>query len=252
MKHLLYTFAILLIAASCSNEETEQVMGQGKARLRFHVSTESPVVITRSTPVPTVNQLYVKIQNGTGAVVKQDSLKTLQQNSPVFLEAAEGGTEYKVEVFSNELKDAILDKPCFFASETYFLLPEETVLVELECCLQQFQVSFNASDAFKKAFRTDDKLQTGDTKFKLTVSDANKRQVSYALADLNKSAYFDGAKNSSFIKIHIVGTTLEGFPVDYSETISPKDGLLEKKDHLIIDLQVSETKSMMLKATPVE
>ena len=70
--------------------------------------------------------------------------------------------------------------------------------------------------------------------------------------DLNKSAYFDGAKNSSFIKIHIVGTTLEGFPVDYSETISPKDGLLEKKDHLIIDLQVSETKSMMLKATPVE
>jgi len=45
---------------------------------------------------------------------------------------------------------------------------------------------------------------------------------------------------------------LEGFPVDYSETISPKDGLLEKKDHLIIDLQVSETKSMMLKATPVE
>ena len=224
MKHLLYTLAILLIAASCSNEETEQVMGQGKARLRFHVSTESPIVITRSTPVPTVNQLYVKIQDGIGAVVKQDSLKTLQQNSPVFLEAAEGGTEYKVEVFSNELKDAILDKPCFFASETYSLLPEETVLVELECCLQQFQVS----------------------------SDANKRQVSYALADLNKSAYFDGAKNSSFIKIHIVGTTLEGFPVDYSETISPKDGLLEKKDHLIIDLQVSETKSMMLKATPVE
>ena len=215
MKHLLYTLAILLIAASCSNEETEQVMGQGKARLRFHVSTESPIVITRSTPVPTVNQLYVKIQDGIGAVVKQDSLKTLQQNSPVFLEAAEGGTEYKVEVFSNELKDAILDKPCFFASETYSLLPEETVLVELECCLQQFQVS-------------------------------------YALADLNKSAYFDGAKNSSFIKIHIVGTTLEGFPVDYSETISPKDGLLEKKDHLIIDLQVSETKSMMLKATPVE
>ena len=252
MKHLLYTLAILLIAASCSNEETEQVMGQGKARLRFHVSTESPIVITRSTPVPTVNQLYVKIQDGIGAVVKQDSLKTLQQNSPVFLEAAEGGTEYKVEVFSNELKDAILDKPCFFASETYSLFPEETVLVELECCLQQFQVSFNASDAFKKAFRTDDKLQTGDTKFKLTVSDANKRQVSYALADLNKSAYFDGAKNSSFIKIHIEGTTLEGFPVDYSETISPKDGLLEKKDHLIIDLQVSETKSMMLKATPVE
>lgn len=252
MKHLLYTLAILLIAASCSNEETEQVMGQGKARLRFHVSTESPIVITRSTPVPTVNQLYVKIQDGIGAVVKQDSLKTLQQNSPVFLEAAEGGTEYKVEVFSNELKDAILDKPCFFAYKTYSLLPEETVLVELECCLQQFQVSFNASDAFKKAFRTDDKLQTGDTKFKLTVSDANKRQVSYALADLNKSAYFDGAKNSSFIKIHIVGTTLEGFPVDYSETISPKDGLLEKKDHLIIDLQVSETKSMMLKATPVE
>ena len=252
MKHLLYTLAILLIAASCSNEETEQVMGQGKARLRFHVSTESPIVITRSTPVPTVNQLYVKIQDGIGAVVKQDSLKTLQQNSPVFLEAAEGGTEYKVEVFSNELKDAILDKPCFFASETYSLIPEETVLVELECCLQQFQVSYNASDAFKKAFRTDDKLQTGDTKFKLTVSDANKRQVSYALADLNKSAYFDGAKNSSFIKIHIVGTTLEGFPVDYSETISPKDGLLEKKDHLIIDLQVSETKSMMLKATPVE
>ena len=252
MKHLLYTLAILLIAASCSNEETEQVMGQGKARLRFHVSTESPIVITRSTPVPTVNQLYVKIQDGIGAVVKQDSLKTLQQNSPVFLEAAEGGTEYKVEVFSNELKDAILDKPCFVAAETYSLLPEETVLVELECCLQQFQVSFNASDAFKKAFRTDDKLQTGDTKFKLTVSDANKRQVSYALVDLNKSAYFDGAKNSSFIKIHIVGTTLEGFPVDYSETISPKDGLLEKKDHLIIDLQVSETKSMMLKATPVE
>ena len=54
MKHLLYTLAILLIAASCSNEETEQVMGQGKARLRFHVSTESPIVITRSTPVPTV------------------------------------------------------------------------------------------------------------------------------------------------------------------------------------------------------
>ena len=56
----------------------------------------------------------------------------------------------------------------------------------------------------------------------------------------------------SFIKSQIVGTTLEGFPVDYAETISPKDGLLEKKDHLIIDLQVSETKSMMLKATPVE
>ena len=94
-------------------------MGQGKARLRFHVSTESPIVITRSTPVPTVNQLYVKIQDGIGAVVKQDFLKTLQQNSPVFLEAAEGGTEYKVEVFSNELKDAILDKPCFFAIGSY-------------------------------------------------------------------------------------------------------------------------------------
>ena len=233
MKHLLYTLAILLIAASCSNEETEQVMGQGKARLQFHVSTESPVVITRSTPVPTVNQLYVKIQDSTGAVVTQDSLKTLQQNSPVFLEAAEGGTEYEVEVYSNELKDVILDKPCFFASGAYTLLPEETVLVKL-------------------AFRTDDKLQSGDTKFKLTVSDENKRQVSYALGDLDKSAYFDGAKSSSFIKIHIEGTTLEGFPVDYSNTILPKDGLLEKKDHLIIDLQVSETKSMMLKATPVE
>ena len=252
MKHLLYTLAILLIAASCSNEETEQVMGQGKARLQFHVSTESPVVITRSTPVPTVNQLYVKIQDSTGAVVTQDSLKTLQQNSPVFLEAAEGGTEYEVEVYSNELKDVILDKPCFFASGAYTLLPEETVLVKLECSLQQFQISFNASDAFKKVFRTDDKLQSGDTKFKLTVSDENKRQVSYALGDLDKSAYFDGAKSSSFIKIHIEGTTLEGFPVDYSNTILPKDGLLEKKDHLIIDLQVSETKSMMLKATPVE
>lgn len=252
MKHLLYTLVILLIAASCSNEETEQVMGQGKARLQFQVSTESPVVITRSTPVPTVNQLYVKIQDGSGAVVKQDSLKTLQQSSPVFLEAAESGTEYKVEVYSNELKDAILDKPCFFASKTYSLLPEETVLVELECSLQQFQVSFNASDAFKKAFRADDKLQTGNTKFKLTVSDENKRKVSYALADLDKSAYFDGAKTSSYIKIHVEGTTLEGFPVNYSETISPKDGKLEKKDHLIIDLQVSETKAMMLKAIPVE
>lgn len=252
MKHLLYTLVILLIAASCSNEETEQMMEQGKARLQFQVSTESPVVITRSTAVPTVNQLYVKIQDGSGAIVKQDSLKTLQQSSPVFLEAAEGGTEYKVEVYSNELKDAILDKPCFFASKTYSLLPEETVLVELECSLQQFQVSFNASDAFKKAFRADDKLQTGNTKFKLTVSDENKRQVSYALADLDKSAYFDGAKTSSYIKIHVEGTTLEGFPVNYSETISPKDGKLEKKDHLIIDLQVSETKAMMLKAIPVE
>ena len=39
MKHLLYTVAILLMAASCSNEEMEQETGSGKAKMQFRLST---------------------------------------------------------------------------------------------------------------------------------------------------------------------------------------------------------------------
>ena len=92
----------------------------------------------------------------------------------------------------------------------------------------------------------------GGTKFKLTVSDANERSVEYNYTNLDESAYFDGDLSSSYIKIHVEGTTIKGFPVDYTETITPKDGSLTAKDHLIINLEVAESQSLNIKATQIE
>ena len=260
MKHLLYTFAILLMASSCSNEEMEQITERGKAKMQFRLSTsECPVqIITRATPVPEVETFTVSISNSEGEVVKK-TLKELQQESPLFLEAADEGTEYTVEAYSCEKpEEAILDKPYFYATKTYTVMKDETITAELECSLQQFQVSFVPSSDFMSSFRTDEKVEAqGGEKFCLTVSDANGREVEYTYADLDKSAYFDGSKTSSYIKINIKGTTIKGFPVNYTETIEPdgevnNNNLFEAKEHIIIDLAVSESQSLNVKATQIE
>lgn len=256
MKHLLYTVAILLMAASCSNEEMEQVTGSGKAKMQFRLSTsECPVqIVTRATPVPDVDKFVICITNKeTGEEIEKDTLHILEANSPLFLSADEKGTVYTVKAYSNELEDVVLDKPCFYAEKDTLVLPNETVTVKLECSLQQFQVSFVPSAAFMSAFRDDKMVDAqGGTKFKLTVSDANERSVEYNYTNLDESAYFDGDKTSSYIKIHVEGTTIKGFPVDYTETITPKDGSLTAKDHLIINLEVAESQSLNIKATQIE
>lgn len=256
MKHLLYTVAILLMVASCSNEEMEQVTGSGKAKMQFRLSTsECPVqIVTRATPVPDMDKFVICITNKeTGEEIEKDTLHILEANSPLFLSADEKGTVYTVKAYSNELEDVVLDKPCFYAEKDTLVLPDETVTVKLECSLQQFQVSFVPSAAFMSAFRDDKMVDAqGGTKFKLTVSDANERSVEYNYTNLDKSVYFDGDKTSSYIKIHVEGTTIKGFPVDYTETITPKDGSLTAKDHLIITLEVAESQSLNIKATQIE
>lgn len=255
MKHLSYLIAILLLmATSCSNQDLEQEPASGKAQLQLRLSTEdSRIVLTRATAVPDVNDFIVVVKDTkTGKEEVKKTLKELKQETPLYLPAGKDGTEYTVEAYSNELKDAVLETPYFYASESVTLKQDEMAKVELKCSLQQFQVSFNPADNFKSSFRANDKLQDGDTKFKLTATDENGRSVDFTLDDLDKSAYFDASKASSYIKIHIEGTTLKGFPVDFTETIQPKDGKLERKDHLIIDLAVSETKSMSLKAITIE
>lgn len=256
MKHLLYTVAILLMAASCSNEEMEQVTGSGKAKMQFRLSTsECPVqIVTRATPVPDVDKFVICITNKeTGEEIEKDTLHILEANSPLYLPAGTEGVTYTVKAYSNELEDVVLDKPCFYAEKDTLVLPDETVTVKLECSLQQFQVSFVPSAAFMSAFRDDKMVDAqGGTKFKLTVSDANERSVEYNYTNLDESAYFDGNLSSSYIKIHVEGTTIKGFPVDYTETITPKDGSLTAKDHLIINLEVAESQSLNIKATQIE
>lgn len=256
MKHLIYTIAILLMAASCSNEEMEQVTGSGKAKMQFRLSTsECPVqIVTRATPVPDVDNFVICITNKeTGEEIEKDTLHILEANSPLYLPAGTEGVTYTVKAYSNELEDVVLDKPCFYAEKDTLVLPNETVTVKLECSLQQFQVSFVPSAAFMSAFRDDKMVDAqGGTKFKLTVSDANERSVEYNYTNLDESAYFDGDLSSSYIKIHVEGTTIKGFPVDYTETITPKDGSLTAKDHLIINLEVAESQSLNIKATQIE
>lgn len=257
MKHILYTVAILLMATACSNEDLEQNM-KGKAKMLFCVSSEDcPVTITKATPTPEVETLTVKVTDSDGNVKVEKTLGALQQETPLYLEAeGETGTAYRVEAYSNKLEDAVLDKPCFYASNEYTLKKDETVTAELVCSLQQFQISFKPSESFMKAFRKDENVQEGQAKFQLVVSDANDRKVTYTFDDLDKSAYFDAAKASSYIKINLKATTLEGFPVDYSETIYKKDGSdLERKDHLLITLNVGTapvSHSLNVKATNME
>ena len=256
MKHLLYTVAILLMVVSCSNEEMEQVTGNGKAKMQFRLSTsECPVqIVTRATPVPDVDKFVICITNKeTGEEIEKDTLHILEANSPLYLPAGTEGVTYTVKAYSNELEDVVLDKPCFYAEKDTLVLPDETVTVKLACSLQQFQVSFVPSAAFMSAFRDDKMVDAqGGTKFKLTVSDANERSVEYNYTNLDESAYFDGNLSSSYIKIHVEGTTIKGFPVDYTETITPKDGSLTAKDHLIINLEVAESQSLNIKATQIE
>lgn len=258
MKHLLYTVAILLMAASCSNEEMEQVTGSGKAKMQFRLSTsECPVqIVTRATPVPDMGTFTIRVKNAEGIVEVEGSLDSLEWNSPAFLPAEEAGTKYTVEAFSNEPTKGkvVLDKPCFYAKKDTIIFPDETVTVKLECSLQQFQVSFVPSATFMSAFRSDDKVdeEAGQKKFSMTVSDANGRSEKYNYTNLDKSVYFDGDKASSYIKIHVEGTTIKGFPVDFTETIEPEDGSLTAKDHLIINLEVAESQSLNIKATQIE
>ena len=252
MKHLLYTVAILLLAASCSNEEMEQVTGSGKAKMQFQLSTsECPVqIVTRATPVPDVDNFVICIINKeTGEEIEKDTLHILEANSPLYLPAGTKGVTYTVKAYSNEPTSgkAERNKPCFYAEKDTLVLPDETVTVKLECSLQQFQVSFVS------AFRDDKMVDAqGGNKFKLTVSDANERSVEYNYTNLDESAYFDGDLSSSYIKIHVEGTTIKGFPVDFTETIEPEDGLLTAKDHLIINLEVAESQSLNIKATQIE
>ena len=257
MKHLLYTAAILLMAAACTNEEMEQATTtKGKAAIQFAVSTsECPVQMTRATAIPDVKTFTVHITGGTDVDITK-TLEELQNERPLYLEAGENGTAYTVEAYSCDLDDlepAVLDKPCFYAQKDTIVLPDETVKVSLVCSLQQFQVSFEPSETFTSAFRSDEMVEAqGGKEFSLVVSDENNNSVTYTLADLAKSAYFH--TTSPYIKIHVTGTTIKGFPVDYTETIEPEDGLLEAKDHLIIglDVKAAETKSFHLKAMKIE
>lgn len=257
MKHLLlYSAAILLAAISCTNEDMVQETETGKAKMQFAVSTsECPVQITRATAIPDVETFTVHITGGTDVDITR-TLEELQNERPLYLEAGENGTEYTVEAYScdpEDLEIAVLDKPCFYAQKDTTILPDETVVVSLVCSLQQFQVSFEPSETFTSAFRSDEMVDAqGGKKFSLAVSDADGHSVSFTLADLTKSAYFH--TESPYIKIHVTGTTIKGFPVDYTETIEPEDGMLIAKDHLIIglDAKAAETKSFNLKATKIE
>lgn len=263
MKHLLYTVAILLMAASCSNEEMEQVTESGKAKMQFRLSTsECPVqIVTRATPVPNEDNFVICITNKeTGEEIEKDTLHILEANSPLYLPAGTEGVTYTVKAYSNEPTSgkAERNKPCFYAEKDTLVLPDETVTVKLECSLQQFQVSFVPSAAFMSAFRDDKMVDAqGGNKFKLTVSDANERSVEYNYTNLDESAYFDGDKTSPYIKIHVEGTTIKGFPVDYTETIEPNsevndNNLFEAKEHIIINLEVAESQSLNIKATQIE
>lgn len=258
MKHLLlYSAAILLAAISCTNEDMVQETGTGKAKMQFAVSTSPVQIITRATAIPDEEKFIIRVTDAEGEEQLKDTLRLLQMESPLYLPAADEGTKYTIEAYSNEKTEskAVLDKPCFYASKDTLIYPDETITVDLVCALQQFQVSFEPSETFLNAFRDDTMVEEqGGDNFELTVSDANNRSVSYKFSDLNKSAYFDGNQSSAYIKIHVTGTTIKGFPVDYTETIEPEDGSLVAKDHLIISLDVkaAETKSFTLKAAQIE
>lgn len=246
MKHLIYSAAIAIMAASCSGEEIKQEFEHGKAKMEFRLTTsECPVeIISRATPVPDVDDFTVKISKD-GEIIKTGTLKELKKESPIFLEASNDGIKYNAEAFSSDkLEDAVLDKPYFYAIEPVVMYPDETVTAELVCSLQQFMVSFVPSSEFMSSFRTDG--------FKLTVTDENGREVPFTFSDLDKSAYFNGEKTSSYIKINIKGTTIKGFPVDFTDIVEPKDGKLEMKDHLIIKLNVSESNTLKIKASNFE
>lgn len=246
MKHLIYLAAIAIMAASCSSEEIKQESEYGKAKMEFRLTTsECPVeIISRATPVPDVDDFTVKISKD-GEIIKTGTLKELKKESPIFLEASNDGIKYNVESFSSDkLEDAVLDKPYFYAIEPVVMYPDETVTAELVCSLQQFMVSFVPSSEFMSSFRTDG--------FKLTITDENGREVPFTFSDLDKSAYFNGEKTSSYIKINIKGTTIKGFPVDFTDIVEPKDGKLKMKDHLIIKLNVSESNTLKIKASNFE
>lgn len=246
MKHLIYSAAIAIMAASCSSEEIKQESEYGKAKMEFRLTTsECPVeIISRATPVPDVDDFTVKISKD-GEIIKTGTLKELKKESPVFLEASENGTDYEVEAYSCENPgDAVLDKPYFYGSKITTVVKDETAIAEIECSLQQFMVSFVPSSEFMSSFRTDG--------FKLTITDENGREVPFTFSDLDKSAYFNGEKTSSYIKINIKGTTVKGFPVDFTDIIEPEDGNLEMKDHLIIKLNVSESNTLKIKASNFE
>lgn len=243
------------MAASCSGEEIKQEFEHGKAKMEFRLTTsESPVeIISRATPVPDVDDFTVKISKD-GEIIKTGTLKELKKESPIFLEASNDGIKYNVEAFSSDkLEDAVLDKPYFYAIEPVVMYPDETVTAELVCSLQQFMVSFVPSSKFMNSFRTDANVEEqGGEKFKLTITDENGREVPFTFSDLDKSAYFNGEKTSSYIKINIKGTTIKGFPVDFTDIVEPKDGKLEMKDHLIIKLNVSESNTLKIKASNFE
>lgn len=246
MKHLIYSAAIAIMAASCSSEEIKQESEYGKAKMEFRLTTsECPIeIISRATPVPDVDDFTVKISKD-GEIIKTGTLKELKKESPVFLEASENGTNYEVEAYSCENPgDAVLDKPYFYGSKITTVVKDETAIAEVECSLQQFMVSFVPSSEFMSSFRTDG--------FKLTITDENGREVPFTFSDLDKSAYFNGEKTSSYIKINIKGTTIKGFPVDFTDIVEPKDGKLEMKDHLIIKLNVSESNTLKIKASNFE
>lgn len=240
------------MAASCSSEEIKQESEYGKAKMEFCLTTsECPVeIISRATPVPDVDDFTIKISND-GEMIKTGTLKELKKESPVFLEASDNGTDYEVEAYSCENPgDAILDKPYFYGSKITTVVKDETAIAEIICSLQQFMVSFVPSSEFMSSFRTDANVEEqGGEKFKLVVSDENGREVPFTFSDLNKSAYFNGDKPSSYIKIKITGTTVKGFPVDFTDIIKPEDGKLEMKDHLIIKLNVSESNTLKIKAS---
>lgn len=246
MKHLIYSAAIAIMAASCSSEEIKQESEYGKAKMEFRLTTsECPVeIISRATPVPDVDDFTVKISKD-GEIIKTGTLKELKKESPVFLEASENGTDYEVEAYSCENPgDAVLDKPYFYGSKITTVVKDETAIAEIECSLQQFMVSFVPSSEFMSSFRTDG--------FKLTITDENGREVPFTFSDLDKSGYFNGEKTSSYIKINIKGTTIKGFPVDFTDIVEPKDGKLDKEDHLIIKLNVSESNTLKIKASNFE
>lgn len=252
MKHLIYSAAIAIMAASCSSEEIKHESEYGKAKMEFCLTTsECPVeIISRATPVPDVDDFTIKISNN-GEMIKTGTLKELKKESPVFLEASDNGTDYEVEAYSCENPgDAILDKPYFYGSKITTVVKDETATAEVICSLQQFMISFVPSSEFMSSFRTDTNVEEqGGEKFKLIVTDENGREVPFTFSDLNKSAYFNGDKTSSYIKIKIMGTTVKGFPVNFTDIIEPEDGKLEMKDHLIIKLNVSENNTLKIKAS---
>lgn len=247
MKKILYLLAGLLTAVSCTNETPEAPASGNEAELRLAVAAEneSPVYI-RATDNPVADDLYVTVKNsGTGEVVVAPmTYGALRQQGSLYLPGgadADHAVVYQVEAYSLSLAEAAVaqkGKPCFYAATEVKLVSGEITTAALTARLQQVQFSFEPSTAFQSAFRSEG--------FKLSVSTPNGHTVEYtSVAELSQSAYFPGGTAYDYVTLALQATTVEGFPVNFSQMIRRKADeqgavpAMQAPLHLVVKLEVS-------------